>query len=69
MQARKYQKIAAILPQKEHHTMAPRIIQETQEILQNFTFIIHKMWLQKICSKITKKKMGENERERGEILV
>jgi hypothetical protein len=69
MQARKYQKIVAILPKKEQHTMDPRTLQETQDILQSFTFIMHKMWLQKVCNKITKKKMGENERERGEILV
>jgi hypothetical protein len=44
--------------------MAPRILQETQESLQNFYFINQEkfaQWHQESCEK-----MGENERERWE---
>jgi hypothetical protein len=58
MQARKYKKIiAAILPHKQQ-TMAPRILQETQEILQSFYFINQ----EKICP-MAPRIMRENGRE------
>jgi hypothetical protein len=64
MQARKYQKIAAILPQREHHTIAPRTLQENTRDPLKLHFYYPQDVAAKNCSKITKKKMGESKKRK-----
>jgi hypothetical protein len=65
MQARKYQKIAAILPQREHHTIAPRTLQENTRDPPKLHFYYPQNVATNTCSKITKKKW-ERARKREE---
>jgi len=48
---------------KEHYTISPRILQETQEILQNFNFIIQERLPNGTNNH---KRKWERRRERGE---